>query len=534
MKISKVAIKNFRSLKDVEFHPGAFNVLVGRNNHGKSNVFEAIEWFYSGKGSLEEIKFSEAETGESVVVEIEFCDAQAGLANISHADNQQKLKNIIGDLDTLRVRRSSEDTKNRYVFNAADGKWQKQPTGADAAFNNCIPRFEFVLTDKNLKEVSAFKSNTPIGQMLSSVVSEALEKDARYIEFKKKFEELFESPDSSVRQLLQETSDRVRAHLALQFPDCKSLEFKVEIPAIEEFLKGYSTTVDDGVSTNADAKGDGMQRALMLAIIKAHADARRQDALGKAFLFFIDEAELHLHPTAQRQLKNALGSLADGVDQVFVTTHSSVFLADSLPGQSEFVVEKDDGVTSVIEMTRRERMRTVYDLLGGSPTDLLLPANFLIVEGASEVTFLEAICSRHYPDKPRIHIVAANGDDERQAQYLAAIMKAFAPIADSPLYKKRAVLLFDDPTGPEKTQRLQTFLNQHPDLVVGGRAFTLPTLGLEDYYPAAIRQQYVNLVNKVKLARAIGNTLDKQEFELAMPVLFNALTVCWERAHGVQ
>lgn len=533
MKISKLTIQNFRSLKEVEFSPGGFNILVGRNNHGKSNIFEAIEWFYSGKGDPNEIRFAGAALDDETVVEVEFSGAQLGISRISNAENQQKLKNVIGDLDVLRVRRTSKDLKSRYVFNVKDDKWQKQPTGADSAFNNCIPRFEFVLTDKSLKEVSAFKTTTPIGQMLSSVVSEALEKDPRYIEFKEKFEELFQSPDSSVRRLLQQTSERVRAHLALQFPDCTSLEFKVEIPPFEEFLKSYTTTVDDGVATSADAKGDGMQRALMLAIIRAHADTRREDALGKAFLFFIDEAELHLHPTAQRQLKNALSSLADGVDQVFITTHSSVFLSDRHVQQVEFVVEKDDGATTVQRMTNRQRMRTVYDLLGGSPTDLLLPANFLVVEGPSEVKFLELVCSRHYSDKPRIHIVAADGDDERQAQYLSAIMKTYAPLGDSPIYKSRAVLLFDSPTGPDKTQRLQAFLDEHPDIRDNGRAHTLPALGLEDYYPVALRNQHANIQQKVKLAGIMGKYITRESFEQDMLVVHAALGACWEKAYGV-
>lgn len=177
MKISKLAIKNFRSLRNVVLETKAFNILVGRNNHGKSNLLEAIEWFYSGKGDLQEIRHAGAVEGEEIVVEIVFSGVQAGIEQISNKDNQQKLRNIVGDEDVLAVRRTSGDDKARYLYNAKEEKWQKQPVGVDSAFNNCIPRFEFVLTDKSLKEVSAFKSTTPIGQMLSSVVSEALEQD---------------------------------------------------------------------------------------------------------------------------------------------------------------------------------------------------------------------------------------------------------------------------------------------------------------------------------------------------------------------
>jgi len=185
----------------------------------------------------------------------------------------------------------------------------------------------------------------------------------------------------------------------------------------------------------------------------------------------------------------------------------------------------------VTPMTKKERVRTVYELLGGNPTDLLLPANFLVVEGPSEVLFIEAVCARYYLDKPKIHVVAANGDDERQAQYLAALMKCYAPLKDSPVYRRCAVLLFDAPTGGDKQARLTAFLEQNTDIRDNNRAHTLPTTGLEDYYPAAVRANYPNLTNKTKLARAIGAEITQNQFEQDMPVIFAALTACWEKAY---
>ena len=54
MKIKEIRINNFRSIKEVVVNPSRFNVLVGQNNHGKSNFFEAVEWFYGGKGNIDE------------------------------------------------------------------------------------------------------------------------------------------------------------------------------------------------------------------------------------------------------------------------------------------------------------------------------------------------------------------------------------------------------------------------------------------------------------------------------------------------
>lgn len=43
VRISKITICNFRSIEQAILAPSAFNVLVGQNNHGKTNFFEAIE-----------------------------------------------------------------------------------------------------------------------------------------------------------------------------------------------------------------------------------------------------------------------------------------------------------------------------------------------------------------------------------------------------------------------------------------------------------------------------------------------------------
>lgn len=108
-----------------------------------------------------------------------------------------------------------------------------------------------------------------------------------------------------------------------------------------------------------------MQRALMLAIIQAYADFRKENEdIGKSFLFFIDEAELHLHPTAQRNLKNVLYILSETRDQVFINTHSSVFVADNYTNQTIFKVEKNSGETSIQSVSDFEKPYVVYELLG--------------------------------------------------------------------------------------------------------------------------------------------------------------------------
>lgn len=530
MRISRIYVENFRSLKRVEIRPSEFNVLIGQNNHGKTNLLEAIEWFYKPKGSLAEIRHVDAEEDGQVVVEIEFSDAQEGIENISKEDNRTKIRNVIGDSNSMRVKRTSADTKNRSLYNPETEEWKKQPCGADSTFNNCIPRFEFVEVSKSLKDVSSYKSTTPVGQMLSGVVTEVLEQDEKYRAFRTAFEELFQSSESPVRAKLKELSDRVQAHLVQQFPDCTEVDFDVEEPAFDDLLKNYKTRLDDGVKTTAEEKGDGMQRALMLAIIKTHADFRREEALGRSFVFFIDEAELHLHPTGQRQLKQALLELTGSVDQVFITTHSSVFIADEHSQQKIFEVNKEDKCTAVELVSDVGRQHVVYQLLGGNPADLLLPANFLIVEGPSEEIFLSGLIRRFYSDKSQIQILSANGDDDRQRQSMDAVNLVFDPLKVRPIYKEKLVILLDQPNGERKQARFEEFKRANRFLERNGQLHVLDVNGLEDYYPSALTEQCA-FADKKKKAKWMVEQITKEQFEVEMPIIFQAFEKCWAEAY---
>lgn len=42
MKISRIYIENYRSIKKLDFLPGNYCVLVGENNAGKSNILKAV------------------------------------------------------------------------------------------------------------------------------------------------------------------------------------------------------------------------------------------------------------------------------------------------------------------------------------------------------------------------------------------------------------------------------------------------------------------------------------------------------------
>lgn len=422
-------------------------------------------------------------------------------------------------------------------------------TGFDAALNDFLPRFEYVSTKQYYDSVAKYSKTTPIGIMLSGVLNTILETNQQYQEFQAKFSELFEDDDSQIKTEFEAMGNRVKIHLEKQFPDTTKVKFEVTAPAFDDLLKNFETSIDDGVETSAEEKGDGMQRALMLAIIQAYADFRKQnDDLGKSFLFFIDEAELHLHPTAQRNLKNVLHTLSQSTDQVFINTHSSVFVADNYPQQSLFKVEKTNGQTEIELVTDFEKPYIVFDLLGGSPSDLLLPRNFIIVEGQSEFELLTRVIKRFYLDRPAIQIINANGDIDQAERTINAIEKVFTPLNAS-IYKNKTVILLDQPS--QQTQGgVQQFRQNYPHLNANNQIFVLPQRDIEQCYPNQPDPVYGNwrksqaeldAVNangekiitgkkKKQLAKFVGDNITQQQFETDLQICFDALTQCWALA----
>ncbi len=546
MKINRIKIENFRSIRTAEFHTTDFNICVGQNNCGKTNFFEAIEFFFNGVGksvNIEELKFKR-ESGNEIKVEVEFIGATNGADQMQNQSNKTKIQNALNGSDTVVFSRSSSSPKKRSMY--INGNEVQPGTGFDSALNDFLPRFEYVSTKQYYDTVAKYSKTTPIGIMLSGVLSTILEGNQQYQEFQAKFNELFEHEDSQIKKEFEAMGNKVKVHLERQFPDCSKVKFEVTAPAFDDLLKNFETSIDDGVETSAEEKGDGMQRALMLAIIQSYSDFRKQnDDIGRSFIFFIDEAELHLHPTAQRNLKIVLHTLSQGTDQVFINTHSSVFVADNYPQQSLFKAEKTNGETHIELTTEFEKPYIVFELLGGSPSDLLLPRNFIIVEGQSEFEFFTRVIKRFYQDRPPIQIIKANGDIDQAERTINAVEKSFTPL-NSSIYQNRTIVLLDQPS--QQTQGgVQQFQQNYPHLVTNNQLFILPVRDIEQYYPNQADQVYGNWQKsqveldatnangdkiitgkkKKQLAKFVGDHITQQQFEQEMPLCFAALTQSW-------
>lgn len=96
---------------------------------------------------------------------------------------------------------------------------------------------------------------------------------------------------------------------------------------------GVSLRIDDGVLTDVLAKGNGMQRSVVFALLQSLIETSRRGS-SKPIILAIEEPELYIHPHCQRLVYRVLREFAGyqpdgtsvGTDQVIYTTHSPAFV----------------------------------------------------------------------------------------------------------------------------------------------------------------------------------------------------------------
>lgn len=535
MKITRIEVENFKSIEKYDFGISDFNVFVGQNNHGKTNFFEALSWFDSGK--VTEKDYRNYDKQNEVKVRVHFEGATEEIASLPDGTYKTKMQNTIGENDAFIVEKTSSNEKRVLIVS---GETVPNPTGFDAALNYFLPKTVYVTTKQRLNEVAGYKSKSPIAEMLGDVLKDMVDNEPKYQDFLNMFDKLFNTSESIFRVSVNDLQERVSSYLSKQFAEGAEVTFRIENPAVEDMLKKFETEVDDGIKTKAEEKGDGMQRAVILAIVQAYADFRRDKGIARSFLFLIDEAELHLHPTAQRSLKNALRDITDSGGQVLISSHSPIFANENFDNQKIFNVEKVNGNSKVIEITTpQEQMDSIYNLLGGSPSDILLPNNFIIVEGKSDYEFLMAVRKRFYADNPRcmgIKILFAGGDHERAASTMYRVHDAYTPLATNSVYRDKIVFLLDTPSA-EKQAGYDTFRETYPSLIEDEHLHILPEPAIEMCYPEPYTKTADEVTGmtdagvKVSLAREVGENITMEQIRESMPTIITLFEQAIEKSY---
>jgi len=446
MRLKQVEIKNFLSIRELGLTFDNTTVLVGPNNHGKTNILRALDFFFNGCQRKPWEQLVTKGVQDNIEVQAAFSDV-ARFVPLLSARHQEAFSGKISPDDTIVLTRrmlvgklDTEDLK----FVEQEGQSSEVPGGKDSSLAPILPRFELIPTNLMLGDVSKIQKTNYLGKMLFDILDKSsVDRTDGFSSHWNAIRELLNShgQDSPLGGL-GELEGQIAENLQREFPECNGVSIVATLPSLQELTKGFTMSIDDGILTNADAKGDGVQRALVFSILRTYQELQTRsktnpDAVAPVvpIIFAIDEAELHLHPKAQRDLAETLQKIGIGGDQVVLTTHSFI-LAQKRKGQKVNAIEKNNSGTSLCTGSKKE----VIELLGVMPSDVDLPDNIVIVEGLSDKIFLDKILQLLGLGQIAVHY--AEGD----AKVIGAgeaLNQMFKTIAYSPIYRDRVCVIVD-------------------------------------------------------------------------------------------
>jgi ABC-type branched-subunit amino acid transport system ATPase component len=193
----------------------------------------------------------------------------------------------------------------------------------------------------------------------------------------------------------------------------------------------------------------------------------------------LDEPEIGLSPRIQTRLAqflydaNERTGFCPHLNQLYVATHSHIFL-DRSAYSNNFVVTKAGKQIAVRPIGSVSDLHQLqFNMLGNDLASLFLPSGIVIVEGESDVTFLNKVLELHLPDV-RVAMVCAHGEGEVRSK-LNFFKEAFGDVASS-LYRGRLFVVFDK----QISTRLAKIATQG---VLVENTIVLSRNGIEQYYP---------------------------------------------------
>lgn len=182
------------------------------------------------------------------------------------------------------------------------------------------------------------------------------------------------------------------------------------VPLVEEFSARPSVKLTMGrelvmrrvgqkEATHFDLQGDGTKRRMMVAILQASASIIKaienptnpENKLSLDYsalkIWAFDEPELHLHPSAQRDLFNSFNKFKTEGFQIICSTHSTVFV-NSSQMESVHVVSLNRDLLTIIQVKEQEIESLIKKSLGIRNSDIFFNNLFIVVEGQTEYAAL--------------------------------------------------------------------------------------------------------------------------------------------------
>jgi putative ATP-dependent endonuclease of the OLD family len=378
MKILKITIHNFRSIIHQTIDCKDFTLLVGENNCGKTNLISVLRAFYEVDGykyddKIDFPKLAKVKDTDSWV-EIDFLTTNE--EQISLKDEYQRADNILKVRRYFKSKELFNKDNSNIFYIAKDGTMSENnfygaKNISQAKLGKIIYIPEVAKTDDTFK----LSGPSPLRQVLSFVFKKVLEKSEPFSELSKSFEKFnsdFKTEESSdgmsMDSLKNDINDELRTWQFSFGFDINPIKSDIIIKnLIEHFLEDDNLQVG---KKRVDMKniGQGLQRHLIYTMIKLAAkyDDNKKAEGKKEFypdftLILFEEPEAFLHPSQQELMNVGLKQIAkEQNQQVFCTSHSSVFVSRNIKNISEVKRIKKELGESIIYQIDDQILTSLY------------------------------------------------------------------------------------------------------------------------------------------------------------------------------
>lgn len=192
-----------------------------------------------------------------------------------------------------------------------------------------------------------------------------------------KCKEIFDEPERELDRITK----AIIAHKGLKFAmlpsDSKNVYKKLDI------------LLDDGIETELDFKGSGIQSVVIISLFKLYSDLKAGNVL-----LLIEEPESFLHPQANRHMAKILYDFCTNDNiQLIVATHSPNYL-ESSNIKDIILLDKKESKTKATQIDNISDETKLRRELNVSNLELFFADKVVLVEGETEKILLPVIAKQ--------------------------------------------------------------------------------------------------------------------------------------------
>ena len=411
--LSKITIKNFKSIKNQAFELSAFTPMVGYNNAGKSNILEAIKWLLR-KSSLAEASFNDT----SQPVEIEGVISGISQTILDQLpENQKTAIQPFLATDSISIKRIQQQpnvavaqirllVKDPANIGTAN-EWRANPTGLDQALQALFPEPIQIGAMENAEEdVSKSKNTTTIGKLLAEIIGPIQTSYSTQVQTALNgIKDLLDADGTLRASELNAFDTAVNSKVESFFPGV-NIKVHVPTPELKEvFSKGTIKVFENlnPLGRDVSALGHGAQRSIQMALVRHLADIKRDSGEQTSnTVLLIEEPELYLHPQAIEVLRDALKTISTQGYQIIFSTHSP-FMITSKDVENTLLIRKNDtqgthkrnslkAAIPTVVTEAPSQLELIFSLSHSS--NILFSERVILAEGTTENRLLPSIIQK--------------------------------------------------------------------------------------------------------------------------------------------